>query len=311
MRGVRSMARSARAAVRHWLETPVVRMLMGKDTTHFLAVVGALTLGILLFHGYAHVYFAIPFQLLAVIYLIWPRVLHSGPFWFLIACFSGAALWLNWVDADNHKYLLFYWVVALFLAFENPRINPADFLQRCARYLLFFTMAMAVVQKTLSPDYLSGDFFEFIFMTDSRFSAFASLITGMDANLFSENRWLYVQAMDPLLVEQSVPALNTSPALHQLALVITWINYLDQLLIALLLLLPLSQRGEIVKHLLLMAFIVPVYAVAPVIGFGWLIIIWGYCLVPNTVAWLRLGYLALFLLLCLYEFPWLGLFVYH
>ena len=291
------------------LTSPLLEKLCGREQQDFLAVVGALTLGILIFHGFLHVNIAIPFQLSVISYLVWPALLRQGPFWFVVFLFSSAALWLNWTHADNHKYLLCYWVFSLFLAFDNTIDRPA-FLRRCARYLLFFTMMMAVVQKTLSPDYLSGDFFEFILMTDSRFSALGSLVTGMDGDIFSENRQLYVRALDPLLADQPTATLHSSEALHRLALVITWVNYVDQIAIAVMLLLPLSRRGEIFKHLLLMAFIIPVYAVAPVIGFGWLIIIWGYCLVPNDVAGLRLGYLGLFLLLCIYEFPWLSLLVY-
>ncbi|MCK0154355.1 hypothetical protein MWU49_11625 [Alcanivorax sp. S6407] len=289
---------------------PVLDQLSGRDSHQFLAVVSALSLGILIFHGFQHVYFAIPFQLLVMAWLVVPSLRQAGPYWFIVFLFSAASLWLTWTNADNHKYLLCYWVFALFLAFDSKDLDKTEFLRRSARYLLFFTMIMAVVQKTLAADYLDGSFFEFILMTDSRFSALAALLTGMDPALFAENREIYLRAMDPMLADQATGTLHSSAQLHSLAMAITWINYLDQIVIALVLLLPLSRRGEIAKHLLLMAFIVPVYAVAPVIGFGWLIIVWGYCLVPDSAPWLRLGYLGLFLLLCIYEFPWLSLFVY-
>ena len=290
--------------VRGWIDA-----LCGRTDDQFLTIVTALTLGILIFHGYSHVYFSVPFQLLAIAFLVLPALQRQGGYWFLVACFSAAAVWLDWTDADNHKYLLCYWTITLFLAFDGDRTHTRVLVRQSARYLLLFTMAWAVVQKTLSPDYLSGDFFEFIFMTDRRFSAFSSLLTGMDPSVFSHNRELYARALDAMQFDQPLGQMQTSAALHTLAVVVSWINYLDQLVIALLLLLPLSGRGEVVKHLLLMAFIVPVYAVAPVIGFGWLIVVWGYCLVPDRYAWLRLGYIGLFLLLSAYEFPWLSLLV--
>lgn len=292
------------------MDRPLLAQICGREHNQYLAVVSAMTLGILIFHGFQHVYFAIPFQVLVLACLVVPSLKQNGPYWFIVFLFSAASLWLTWTTADNHKYLLCYWTLALFLAFDNADLDKVAFLRRSARYLLFFTMAMAVVQKTLATDYLNGEFFEFILMTDSRFSALGALLTGMEPGLFAENREIYLRAMDPMLADQSTGTLHSSARLHTLAMAITWINYLDQIVIALMLLLPLSLRGEIFKHLLLMAFIVPVYAVAPVIGFGWLIIVWGYCLVPDQVPWLRLGYLGLFLLLCIYEFPWLSLFVY-
>ena len=63
------------------LTSPLLEKLCGREQQDFLAVVGALTLGILIFHGFPHVYFAIPFQLLVISYLVWPALLRQGPFW--------------------------------------------------------------------------------------------------------------------------------------------------------------------------------------------------------------------------------------
>lgn len=288
---------------------PLFRHLTGTTGEGFLTVVTSLTLATLVFHGFHHAYFVIPFQLLAVAFLVVPSLQRNGTFWFLVACFSGAAVWLNWAYADNHKYLLFFWTVVLFLAFEQPEDQRPGLVRQGAHYLLFFTMAMAVVQKTLAPDYLSGEFFTFALMTDGRFTAFTSLVTGATPDMLAENQALYRQALDPVNAGAALPALSAGEGMRRLASVITWVNYLDQLAIAVLLLLPLTAGWQVVKHLLLMAFIVPVYLIAPVIGFGWLIIIWGYCLVPERIAYMRAGYVGLFLLLCLYEFPWLDLLV--
>ena len=104
---------------------PVVGQLVGATPRDSFTVITSLTLGILVFRGYRHDYFVIPFQLLFVVFLLVPRLRTQALFWFLIACFSGAALWLDWRSADNHKYLLFYWLVAVFLVCAN-RVNRSD-----------------------------------------------------------------------------------------------------------------------------------------------------------------------------------------
>ena len=288
---------------------PVVGQLAGATPRDSFTVITSLTLGILVFRGYRHDYFEIPFQLLFVAFLLVPRLRTQAIFWFLIACFSGAALWLDWRSADNHKYLLFYWLVTVFLVCKQGEQERPLMVKKVARYLLCFTMTLAVAQKSLSPDYLSGDFFQFVLMTDERFSAMVALFCGIAPEVLEANRVLYRQASDPVNLNATFPLLFRNEKLVLLAGVMTWLNYLIEAAIAVLVLLPLSVRWSIIMHLLLIGFIAAVYAVAPVLGFGWLLVIWGYCLAPNELVTLRLSYIALFLLLCVYEAPWLSLLV--
>ena len=291
------------------LSHSLLRAVAGTTPHDFLTIVTSFTLALLVFHGFHHNYFEIPFQLLLVTFLIVPRLRTYAPFWFLIACFSASALWLDWREADNHKYLLFYWTVAVFLACELGGEERDIVVKKAARFLLFFTMTLAVVQKTLSPDYLNGDFFQFILMTDGRFSEFTALLCGIDPEVLDANRELYRQAQDPVNLHTAFPPLFSNDKLVLLASALTWLNYLTEFAIAVFVLLPLSSRYSVIAHLFLIGFITVVYAVAPVIGFGWLLTIWGYCLAPDEWPALRIGYVGLFLLLCLYEFPWLTLVV--
>ena len=294
---------------RRILKYPLLRAVAGSTPHDFSTVVTSLTLGLLVFHGFHHDYFEIPFQLLFIAFLVVPWLRTHAPFWFLIACFSAAALWLDWREADNHKYLLFYWTVAVFLACELGGEERDIMVKKAARFLLFFTMTLAVVQKSLSSDYLNGDFFQFILMTDGRFSEFTALLCGIEPGVLDANRELYRQAQDPVNFNATFPPLFSNEKLVLLAGVLTWLNYLTEFAIAVCVLLPRSIRWSIIVHVFLIGFITTVYAVAPVIGFGWLLTIWGYCLAPDEFSSLRLGYVALFLLLCVYEFPWLTLLV--
>ncbi len=269
---------------RRILSHPLLRSVAGTTPHDFLTVVTSLTLGLLVFHGFHHDYFEIPFQLLFVAFLVAPRLRTYAPFWFLIACFSATAVWLDWREADNHKYLLFYWTVAVFLACELGGEEGHVLVKKAARFLLLFTMTLAVVQKSLSPNYLSGDFFQFILMIDGRFSEFTALLCGIDLEVLDVNRELYWQAQDPVNLNSTFPPLFSNEKLVLLAHIMTWLDYLTEVAIAGLVLLPGSIRWSTIVHVFLIGFISVVYAVAPVIGFGWLLTIWGYCLAPDESA---------------------------
>ncbi len=288
----------------------VLARLTGSDSVSFVAVVSTLSVLLLIFHGYHHYYFSVPFQIMVIGLLLVPAFGRTEWFWLIVACFSGAALWLEWFDADNHKHLLFYWMLVMYLVYEIKSDDErAQFLAQAAKYLLGFTMGVAVLQKTISPDYLSGDFFEFVLLTDSRFTVFTSLFTNLDVATLQENLRIFSQARDVTSVSAGDSLkLHSDESVRRLSLVVTWINYIDQMLIATLVFIRLPQRMEFIKHISIMIFIIPVYAIAPVIGFGWLIIIWGYCIVPDRMKELRLGYIGLFFLVSLYEIHWIDVF---
>lgn len=275
------------------------------DKKHMIAIVPALTVAILLFHGFHHFYFKDLFQVAFIFVLLIPGLLKKEYFWFGISCLALSAVYLEFSSADNHKFLLFYWCLALFFAFQFERAEEQrDFMVVSARYLMFFTMLGAVIQKTISPDYLDGSFFEITLLTDSRFRDFVVLMTDMDYGTLMENRALKNEVRNHYLLEPLASAQLIRTTYFQLfAHAITWLNYLDQVVIGALALFRLPLPLEILKHLALMVFIIIVYAVAPVIGFGWLIIIWGYCMVPDELKYLRVGYIGCFVLLALYEFP--------
>ena len=56
--------------------------------------------------------------------------------------------------------------------------------------------------------------------------------------------------------------------------IITWVNYLDQILVSVLIFFQKGIFGTI-KHLTFIVFILGIYLVAPVYGFGWLLCIFG------------------------------------
>jgi hypothetical protein len=104
-------------------------------------------------------------------------------------------------------------------------------------------------------------------------------------------------APDDLLVEP--------PALGRLARVLTWGGLAIETLLAAAFLTPLAAAHRWVRHLLLIAFCVTTYPVAPVAGFGWLLLAMGV-VSAETARW-RAAYVGAWLIvLAGTAVPWTG-----
>ncbi|MEM8793836.1 MAG: hypothetical protein AAGE80_19650 [Pseudomonadota bacterium] len=163
--------------------------------------------------------------------------------------------------------------------------------------LLFFTMFGAVIQKTISDSYLSGDFFYYVFLTDPRFEFWTRLFVSD-----------YSPSVNPIIaLKQAAEAgvllpiqLNGTAELRAFTNFVTWFNYVDQILISLLL---LVWHKKLVgpKHCVFLLVIAVTYFFAPVYGFGWLLCIFGLAIAlqDRTSIW-RL-YIHCMLLIALYD----------
>jgi hypothetical protein len=80
------------------------------------------------------------------------------------------ALVQDWSSADNHKYLLAYWlwVMTLATAVRDEELGELV-LVRHARFFLIFVFLVAALQKLFSPTYMSGEVFELKLLLDERF----------------------------------------------------------------------------------------------------------------------------------------------
>jgi hypothetical protein len=96
-------------------------------------------------------------------------------------------------------------------------------------------------------------------------------------------------------------------AFSRLALALTWGALFWELALAAVFLAPLAAALRWVRHALLLAFCTLVYPVAPVAGFGWLLLAMGVSQVPDADAAWRRGYALVWLwVLATTELPWAG-----
>ena len=143
-------------------------------------------------------------------------------------------------------------------------------------------------------------------LTDDRFSDLVTLTTGMSRETIQANR----EALTPLpggAEPTDPPVVEQPPAFRRLAASLTWGGLLLEGALALAFLAPTLRGVPHLRHALLLVFCGVTYRVAPVAGFGWLLLAMGVSLCGPHDTWLRRTYVAFWLLVLLYsEVPWAG-----
>ena len=240
--------------------------------------------------------------LLAGAGLVLPALLGNGVFWLALAVAAAARVVSAWPLGDNHAYLLAYWclAVALSCAVRDRDATPAA----SARWMLGLVFGFAVLWKAISPDYLDGRFFRVTLAADPRFEVFTQLAAGLDADELAAQRRFLVQHVDDALgaPETGPPE---PPRLRAVAFGATWATFAAEMALALAFLWPQGRGPSRWRDPLLLAFCAGTYAVAPVEGFGWLLLAMGLAQCDRARPWLRAAYPAVFALLVVYrELPW-------
>lgn len=240
---------------------------------------------------------------LAAAGLVSRRVLVAPLTWMVLALLVTARLVAEWPLPDNHIYLLAYWCAAVSIGLAIPDAGAS--LARSSRLLIGLAFVCAVVWKAgLSEDYRDGRFFRVTLLTDERFADTARLVGGLSPAQLDENRRFLTPPPAGAELLQP-PRLVEPPRLRAFAWAATWCGLALEALVAAAFLLPARLgRG---RHAVLLAFCAVTYAVAPVAGFGWLLLVMGLATAEPTDRLLVRAYVAAFLLVLVYsEVPWAG-----
>ena len=247
-------------------------------------------------------WFIRPFTLgLSVMGLLIPGLWRSPSLWVALALLTGIRFYIDWPSADNHAYLLSYWCLAFAV---SAWLGNREVLFSNARYLVALTFAFAALQKWISPDYLNGVFFLITFFLDQRFEEFVVLFSSVTFEQIDIARE-YLEGD-----YRSAPAPDSLPfvipgSMWWLAILSTAWNLFEQTLIAIAFLVPKDSRLGRIREPLLLLFCFTIYAVVPVVSFGWLILAMGIAQSDGKSATLRYWYTgAFFALIFFYEVPW-------
>lgn len=240
---------------------------------------------------------------LAVLGLVLPSLARRSGFWLALALLAAWRVLGTWPLADNHAYLLGYWCLAL--AIGSLDVDPRPALAWSGRVLIGLVFALAVLSKASSPDYLDGRFFRVTLVTDDRLAHFARLAGGLSAEELLDRRALLMEHADGATVRDDATAWPESARFRAVAAAATFGSFGWEALVALAFLSPLGSALSRARDPLLIAFCAGTYLIAPVAGFGWLLIALGVAQTEVERWRTRAAYLAAFGLVFLYrEIPW-------
>jgi hypothetical protein len=221
--------------------------------------------------------------------------LRRPAIWIAMAGLAALRVILDWELADNHAYLLAYWLAAIGLALGGR--NPEGDLAASARCLVGLVFLLACVWKgLLSPDYLDGRVFSLFLILDPRFEPIARIAGGVDLEQLEALRAFLRTHAD------LVTALPGGPEIpRRLALVARSLTYWTlgiELATALAFLWPRPAAAmRRWRDALLLAFCATTYPAVGIESFGWLLLAMGAAQCEPARTPTRLGYLAVFALL--------------
>ncbi len=258
-------------------------------------------------------YLTIPIRAMSLCAIFIPTLRRSHYVWYAVLVFLVAANFYDRFLIDNHKYLMTYWVLAIFLASMNQDPAARDrILAFNGRILLGLCFGFAVFAKLISSDYLHGGFFRYTLLFDGRFASFTWLATGIDRFALADTkaaahdlRTAYVLGTDIRQV-----SIVSSTRLSILVWFMTCWTMVIESSIAVAFLWPGTNKVfEWGRRYLLWIFLISTYSVALVSGFAWTLTVMGLAQLPKSHARFRIIYILLVaVVLQFYEIHYVSLF---
>ena len=215
------------------------------------------------------------------------RLLQSPWPWLVIAAVLAREQFGSWWVVDDHEVATTYWILSIGLSRFSRR--PDDVLRVSARMLIVALFAFAFGWKLLSDQYVSGDFFEYTLLRDSRFEPVVELATGIPESELVAQRAAVSGLTASGEVGETV-AIETSTRSSALAHLFTYYGLAMEGGVFLSFAFPLRGRWRTVRHVALITFCLTTYSVVPVTGFGLLLLSMGMAQ-AHDARW-RLAYLG-------------------
>ena len=246
----------------------------------------------------------VPMIVLVGAALLSSKFARSPNLWLSLTLLSaGQALW-TWDWIDNHQYLLVYWCLAIFCSLKTT--DSAATLALSGRLLIAAAFACALVWKLLlTSDFVGGNLFRELLLTDPRFQRLGELV-GMTAAIRYENDLVLRQLAQGRLAAGTL----VEPAGFVLtSKLMTWWTILSETAIVAAFFWPSKTKlAAGLRDATLLAFCWTAYSFGSVTGFGWLLVMMGVAQCGSERKRARFLYLlTLVLILVFARTPWSSL----
>ena len=225
-----------------------------------------------------------------------PALMRSGYYWGVLALAQAVIIVPRAYTVDNHKLLLLYWTIALGVTTRAPSA-----LQFNARWLIGLCFAFAFLWKVGRGEYYDGSFLHYSMATDSRFDFFSHWLCGAPLHAAWTNQ---AQVSEVLWGASSELTLLDGPRSSAVATILSWWTLLLEGFIATAFLIPSRTRFSRFRNVLLLIFVLSTYAIAPVIGFAWLLLLMGFAQALPNEAFSKTSYLVVLVVTQIFLIPW-------
>ena len=262
-----------------------------------------LTLLVLILHGASDTWLDVALKVLCGFLLLSAPHLRNPLLWGVLCA---AIWWINatsWLWIDNHKFLMSYWTLACAVAVSGSKAE--DVLAWNGRILIGLTFTFAVVWKLIGGQYLNGEFFYHTLLCDHRFEVISTTLGGVTPADLEEARLLEAHIGNHPTETAQATALE-SGRLQLVAMLMSYWTLLVESAIALSFLATKAPVLSRWRDWILLGFIVTTYPIAPVLGFGYTLVILGLAACPTTRKPERIAYLIVMVILQLGRLPWTG-----
>lgn len=202
--------------------------------------------------------------------LIINKITVNRFYWLFLASVFTVLYLIRGLDGylPNHKYLYAYLIIAVVVVLF-AKSNGEDWkrlFKKSARWIIGICFLLATIGKFVSPDFISGSFFEFTCLTDVRFHGLASVFTGMDLNVLFDGHLRFIELLNTSQYDATAK-MPSAPRLTAVSLFLAYWTIFLEGMIAICYLAPKKYYLYRVREYFLLAFIFTTYPIATVSGF--------------------------------------------
>jgi hypothetical protein len=151
---------------------------------------------------------------------------------------------------------------------------------------------------------MDSTFFKFELLTDSRFRDAAQYVGRVDGEDLKENRKIrdqYKRSYRKDAEPSESFTLVSSPLVDLMAIGMTWWTIFIEGLIAVVCLWPGDRLVAIIRTTVVLVFAATTYLLAPVLGFGWMVVLMGFAQCPEKYKKLQASLLVVLGLFYIYR----------
>lgn len=212
--------------------------------------------------------------LMAIVLFV--KTIHQSLLWYIFLALFLLDLITNFYGKANHHFLLIYLTILIIQFIQNGRMVQ---LIANIKYLVVIVLLFSSLQKLMSPQFVTGDFYYYMFNTGKLFKPFLYFNQEMGEIIASNNSKILALGKSNPNTLESIHLQNIFPNIYNISLVFAWFTITLEFFIALLL---LWKPKHNVTHMLYIILILGIFLTRLENGFLTLLAISGFWLAGKS-----------------------------